>query len=231
MKFSTLTITALVGLLSAGSSVANDDRRTWAFDVYLDDKAIGYHNFAVAEEGTRTVLETEAEFDVKFLFVTAFRYKHSNTEIWSDGCLDELYATTDNNGELLTVTGAEESKAFEVSSKRGEQTLDGCVRSFAYWNPAILEADRLLNSQTGEYEDVDVQLEGEDLINVAGQEVSANRYRVSVSRGDIFLWYTKSDNTWVALDAPAKGKRRIRYQATDISNLKTELTTLAGVRS
>ncbi len=231
MKFSSMLPIAIIGLASVGAAFANNDKRTWEFDVYLDDKAIGYHNFEVANQGARTVLETEAEFDVKFLFVTAFRYKHSNTEIWSDGCLDELYATTDNNGELLTVTGAEESKAFEVSSKRGEQTLSGCVRSFAYWNPDILEADRLLNSQTGEYEDVDVQLEGEDLIKVAGQEVVANRYRVSVSRGDIFLWYTKSDKTWVALDAPAKGKRRIRYQATDISNLKTELTTFAAARS
>ncbi|MDJ0758934.1 MAG: DUF6134 family protein [Woeseiaceae bacterium] len=231
MKYSASIFIVFLGLASASSSFANNERRTWAFDVYLDDKAIGYHNFEIANEGKRTVLETEAEFDVKFLFVTAFRYKHSNTEIWSGGCLDEIYATTDNNGERLTVSGAGERQAFEVSSTRGEETLDGCVQSFAYWNPAILSADRLLNSQTGEYEAVDVQLVGEDLISVAGQDVPADRYRVSVRRGDIFLWYTKTDQTWVALDAPAKGKRRIRYQATDISNLKADQPAIAGTRS
>ena len=216
MKHSIRLLVAALGLVSAGAAVANVETRKWAFDVYLDDKAIGYHTFEVADRGSRTVLETEAEFDVKFLFVTAFQYRHRNTEIWSDGCLNEIYATTNNNGERLTVSGMEGQTAFAVSSKQGEETLDGCVQSFAYWNPDILDADRLLNSQTGEYEAVDVELVGEDVLNVAGEDVVTDRYRITLRRGDIFLWYTKDDRTWVALDAPAKGKRRIRYEAKAI---------------
>ncbi len=233
MKHLIRILIATLGLASAGAAVANLETRKWAFDVYLDDKAIGYHTFEVADRGSRIVLETEAEFDVKFLFVTAFQYRHRNTEIWSDGCLDEIYATTNNNGERLTVSGMEEEEqaTFAVSSKQGEETLDGCVQSFAYWNPAILDADRLLNSQTGEYERVNVELVGEDVLNVAGEDVVTDRYRISLRRGDIFLWYTKGDRTWVALDAPAKGKRRIRYEAKAIPATSNDRPVLARAES
>lgn len=219
---------ALTSLLLAHPVLATDNTREWNFDVFLDDKPIGYHNFEVADRGSRTVLQTEAAFDVKFLFVTAFRYQHQNTEIWSNGCLDAINATTNNNGERLTVTGEEDERRFEVSGKQGNAELEGCVRSFAYWNPAILESDRLLNSQTGEYEPVDITLEGEEVINVGDRELVADRYRVSVRRGDIYLWYTQRDKTWVALDAPAKGDRRIRYQAKQIPSLSSERQILAG---
>ena len=219
---------AMAALLLAFPAVAKDSTREWNFDVYLDDKPIGYHKFEVVDRGSRTVLQTEAAFDVKFLFVTAFRYQHQNTEIWSDGCLDAINATTNNNGERLTVSGEETERRFEVSGKKGDVKLEGCVRSFAYWNPAILEADRLLNSQTGEYEPVDITLDGEEVINVGGRELLADRYKVSVRRGDIFLWYTQRDNTWVALDAPAKGDRRIRYEAKQVPTLSGARQMMAG---
>lgn len=218
----------LAALLFTATADASDNVREWDFDVFLDDKPIGYHTFEVADRGPRTVLQTEAAFDVKFLFVTAFKYRHQNTEIWSDGCLDAINASTNNNGERLTVSGEEAEQRFEVSGKQGELALDGCVRSFAYWNPDILEADRLLNSQTGEYEPVEIALEGEEVVTVDGQEVVADRYRVSVRRGDIYLWYTKQDKTWVALDAPAKGERRIRYQAKQVPSLADDRQMMAG---
>ena len=224
-------ITALATLLLSVNALANNNTREWKFDVFLDDKPIGYHKFEVDDRGSRTVLQTEAAFDVKFLFVTAFSYQHQNTEIWSDGCLDAISATTNNNGERLTVSGEEAEQQFEVSGKQGEIALDGCVRSFAYWNPDILQADRLLNSQTGEYEPVNITLDGEEVINVGGRELVADRYRVSVRRGDIYLWYTQQDKTWVALDAPAKGDRRIRYRAKQVPDLASERQMMAGTDS
>ena len=218
----------IILLLVAGSASATDDTREWNFDVFLDDKPIGYHNFEVADRGSRTVSQTEAEFDVKFLFVTAFEYQHQNTEIWSGGCLDAINATTNNNGERLTVNGEEAEQRFEVTGKQGDMALDGCVQSFAYWNPSILDAERLLNSQTGEYEPVDIAREGEDVIEVGSQEVVADRYRVSVRRGDIYLWYTQESKTWVALDAPAKGDRRIRYQARQVPGVPADRQMVAG---
>ncbi|MEO1201858.1 MAG: DUF6134 family protein, partial [Pseudomonadota bacterium] len=62
----------------------------WRFQVFLNDKPIGYHSFSVENDGRDQVLTTEASFDVKLLFITAFRYRHENTETWRDGCLQSM---------------------------------------------------------------------------------------------------------------------------------------------
>lgn len=188
----------------------------WQFDVLLDGKPIGFQTFDVQQDGSTKILTTEASFDVKFLFVTAFRYRHQNTEVWKDGCLSSIEAATNSNGKKFEVRGATVDDGFSLQSAAGETMLPGCVQSFAYWNPEVLESTQLLNSQTGVYENVSLSLEGPDQITVAGELVDARRYRLSAKAGDITLWYAASDNTWLGLEAPAKGGRKILYQAVTV---------------
>ena len=215
---SRLLLTSLCALAAglataiARPASAAPETLNWTFGVLLDDREIGYHNFSVTRDGATNVVETEAKFDVRFLFVTAFRYRHRNTEIWNDGCLASIDATTDRNGDLLEVTGEQRLDGFSVSGLTGPVALPDCVRTFAYWNPAILESERLLNSQTGDYEDVAVTFEGEETVTVGGEPVDALRYRLSVEAGDITLWYSSGDRRWLALEAPARGGRTLRYR-------------------
>lgn len=188
----------------------------WQFDVSLNGKPVGYHSFEVRQSGSQQVLETEASFDVKFLFVTAFRYRHQNTEVWNNGCLSSIDATTDSNGKKLSVRGASLEDGFDLSSNAGSARLSGCVQSFAYWNPAVLDSEKLLNSQTGEYEDVTVTFEDREQIEVGGKPVDALRYRLSAKAGDITLWYSSEGKTWLGLEAPAKGGRTISYTAVAV---------------
>lgn len=188
----------------------------WEFEVLLDDKPIGVHTFDVARTADGRRLETEASFDVRFLFVTAFRYRHRNTEIWRGGCLANIDAVTDNNGERLAVSGDVTEASFRVASSRGTESLSGCVRTFAYWNPEILAADRLLNSQTGEYEAIEVVYAGADTVQVGGTAIDADRYTLTASGGDIRLWYSSDDQRWLALEAPARGGRTIRYRPLSV---------------
>jgi hypothetical protein len=202
--------------------------KQWHFDVALDGKPIGFHTFDLQHDGSKQVLMTEASFDVKFLFITAFRYRHQNTEIWNDGCLSSIDASTDSNGKQLDVRGEISEEGFDVLSAEGSATLPSCVQTFAYWNPAILESQRLLNSQTGAYEDVTVTLEGPEQLAVAGGRIDALRYRLSAQAGDITLWYSREDNTWVGLEAPAKGGRKLRYQAVVVPDGGTSRQLVAN---
>lgn len=218
---STKLIAGLAACLAVSAAVAETEApaRAWEFDVALDGKPIGSHTFELQQDGSQQVLTTEARFDVKFLFVTAFRYRHQNTEIWNDGCLSSIDASTDNNGDLLAVQGTAADGQFDVTTAQGASSLPACVQTFAYWNPDILDARRLLNSQTGEYEDVQAIYEGPDRIDVAGDQVEAFRYRLSARAGDIVLWYSTDEKTWLGLEAPAKGGRTISYRAVSVPNV------------
>ncbi len=206
----------LILLLATSSSQASELVDAFEFDVFLDKKPIGYHSYELTRDGERTVLSTEAKFDIKVLFVTAFRYFHQNKEVWSGDCLVEIEAQTDSNGKLSAIAGQQAEAGFELAKGDSRETLDGCVKSFAYWNPSILEADRLLNAQTGDYESVESRFDGEETLTIGGQKIETRRYRLTSRRGDILLWYAADGGQWLALDAPARGERRIRYEARDV---------------
>lgn len=219
MRKSVITITFLLTLAASAISAhayAAGDSATWRFRVLLDDREIGFHRFEIADTSEGRKLETEASFDVRILFVNAFRYRHRNVEIWNDGCLSRVSAVTDRNGERLEVFGERRAPGFAVVTADGEQSLPECVSTFAYWNPSILEASRLLNTQTGEYEDVEASYEGDDRVRIGDLDVEAERYRLGTKAGDITLWYAKGDRRWLKLEAPARGGRTLRYEPVDV---------------
>ena len=60
-----------------------------------------------------------------------------------------LDARTDDNGTRIPVNAAQRDTRFNVETAGKRESVDGCVMTFAYWNPRVLGATRLLNSQTG----------------------------------------------------------------------------------
>lgn len=206
---STLLLVAVSLFLAARPADAVAPRE-WRFKVFLEDKAIGEQVFRLSEDAGRARLLTEASFDVKILFFTAYTYRHRNEEIWRDGCLERIESTTDDNGEPFRLLGRAGSDGFVVETGKFNATLPSCVRSFAYWNVDYLKAPKLLNSQTGEYEDVTVRALGEDLLDVNGTTVRARRYVLEGPRVRIDLWYSL-ENDWLALESVSKGGRKLRY--------------------
>jgi hypothetical protein len=199
---------ALAMLATAG--VAQGQR--WDFQVFLDNTPIGYHHFALRDvgEGQRE-LKSEARFDVKFLFINAYRYVHDATERWRGNCLSELIASTNDNGTNTPVLASPREGRFNVETGGKRQSVEGCVMTFAYWNPDILTQKRLLNPQTGRLEAVTITPLGEDNVVMRGATVPAWRYRISGPKHPIDLWYGAERN-WLALQSTVDGGRRLRYQ-------------------
>ena len=208
-----VSIAALVlSTLAATASVqAATEPRVWDFRAYLDDKPIGYHRFTLREQGDARELKSESRFEVKVLFVTAYRYAHDATEQWRGNCLDSMTARTDDNGDRPTVDAKMESGQLAVVRGGAASSIPGCVMSFAYWNPQMLRQARLLNAQTGEFEPVKISALGDENIVVRGATVAAKRYRITGPKNPIDLWYSPSDE-WLALESTIAGGRRLRYR-------------------
>ena len=176
----------------------------WSFRVYLDDRPIGQHIFQVQRAGDDLEVTTEARFDVKLLFITAYRYRHRATESWRGNCLSRLDALTDDNGTQVSVRAEQSGARFRVLSQQGPLLAEGCVMSYAYWNPAILRQSRLLNAQTGLYEPVTITLLGGEDLMVRGTSQRTLRYRITGAKHPIDVWYGPG-NIWVALQSTLDG--------------------------
>ena len=183
----------------------------WRFKVFLDEQEIGYHTVTVNLDKTRATVQIEASFDVKFLFFTAYRYQHNNQEIWENNCLQTIESHTNDNGDIFYVTGQREDQRLALKTHGGAQTLQGCVRTFAYWDPRLLQARRLLNAQTGEYLDVVTDFIGNDELIINGDSIVARRYRLRSTDVVIDLWYSQNMH-WLALQTTTEGGNQLRYQ-------------------
>jgi hypothetical protein len=183
----------------------------WRFKVYLEDKEIGFQNFFVAESAGMKQLRSVANFEYKLLFLDLFHYQHETSEIWAGDCLQSINARTDANGKPFRVDGRQEQGRFRVKKQDGEASLPGCVMSFAFWNPKVLEQTNLLNAQDGELLEVDISNPVFEELEVLGELRPSYRYRLAAGALDLDLWYS-TDKEWLALETEVQGGRTLRYE-------------------
>lgn len=203
-------LTALLVVSAPMQSPATDNVQSWNFAVSLDDKPIGHHRYSVERSGDQWRVESRARFDVKFLYVTVYRYAHDNDELWNGDCLVQLHARTDDDGTRRNVSAEPAPDGMVLQRDTRRERAPDCVMSFAYWNPKILGANQLLNPQTGELTPVRVTAMGIETLRVRDQSVEARRYRIAADRIEIDVWYAPGDD-WVALQSTTESGRVLRY--------------------
>ena len=208
--FVALLMSFIYAAIPANASANAGAEQQWRFRVYVDDKPISYHHFTITQAGEFEQLTTQAQFDVEFLKIPLFRYRHENTERWSSQCLNSITSTTDENGTLFRVDGSVTDTGFRISSNAGESTLPACISTFAYWDKSFLQHNRLLNSQTGEYLEVGVDELPEQSLMIGNTSVAVNRYRLTADEIDIEVWYSGNDQ-WLGLQSTTGNGRLIRY--------------------
>jgi len=208
-------ICALLPVFAAGADAppAAGAGAGGTFRVLLDGKPIGQHRFsatASAGDSSERTMVSEATFAVRFLGMTVYRYQHRAVEHWRGDCLVALSADTDDNGQRTRVSARAQGERFEVSAP-APQDERGCVMSFAYWNPALLAQQRLLNAQTGRIEPVRVSALGDDTLTVGERTVRASGWRISGPAQPIDVWYSPQGD-WLGLDTRVEGGRTLSYR-------------------
>ena len=169
----------------------------WKFNAILNDKVIGQHTF-IYEDG-KTVSNANFKFEY---FLMDFSYQHKSTETLADDCLKTISSKTDDDGDLYEVSGHIEANQFLVTTNNETTELPLCVMTFAYGNPKILEQKKLMNSQNGEYLDVDIRFLREEKHMVKGKEILTSLWQIEAKGDDgdllVQLWYDENMN-WVSL--------------------------------
>jgi hypothetical protein len=193
---SSASLFCMLLLLAAGAAPASETRID--FEVLLDSRSVGTHRFDIhrTADGTQQV-SSVAAFDVKFLGLPLYRYRHQATERWTQGCLAQIDSSTDDNGRRLQLA---------------RRLREGCVSSYAYWDPQVLLRQReLLNPQTGELDQVQVEAMGEEMLMVRGAAQRADRFRLRSGKLVIELWYSKAGQ-WLQLQSTTDSNRQLRYR-------------------
>jgi len=215
MKVTLLCALALVAAplaVQAADAAAPPASRVYAFNAFLDDKLIGTHRFTVTGAPAARLVDSEADFAVKFIGIIAYRYHHHAQEQWAGDCLKSLDASTDDDGKPTSVKLVKTGDANEITTNAGSKSEPGCLMTYAYWNPAMREQKRLLNPQTGKVDAVTIARVGASHVTVGGKDVAAVDWRISGGESPVDVWISEQGD-WVGLDSMvSKGKHKLSYR-------------------
>ncbi len=204
LGFARLSNGLAIALLATGlfgataPSAAADDRNQisaahkqsdFGFNVLREGDAIGHHSIDFTRRGDDLIVDVNIDLEVKFAFITVYRYTHRNQEIWRDGKLQSINTQTDDDGTKHWVKGQATDQGFALSSDSGNALLPSDVLPSSYWHPETPKAEALLNTQTGELAQIDVAASAtkSDLPMPWGSQ-AARSFEVS-GDVDLNLWY------------------------------------------
>lgn len=176
-----------------------------------NDSPMGSHTVRFTREGDTLIMEKEIRLEVTLAFITAYRYEHSNREVWKDGRLIAIDTKTDDDGDQYWLRGRATDEGFLVEGTRGTVLAPADIIPTSYWNIATTKATQLLDTQRGLIMDVRIEDKGEEMVETATGPLQARHHTINIlsnlpgSTDKIELWYDAA-GAWVALGFQAKGQ-------------------------
>ena len=136
--------------------------------------------------------------------------RYEDQETWKGGCLARIASRTEEHGHVTTVAGRQEGDVFRIDGDT-KGRLQGCVMSFAYWNPRVLKQASLINVQTGASTPITVHALDKEAYTVRGASVEATHYRIDTARNKIEVWYSP-DGEWIGLRSTSQQGHVLAYR-------------------
>ena len=203
------TLTGVLLLLLIQSSSALETpietvEKNLDFKVFINDREVGSHKFRLLQQGENLQVSSTMHLDFKVLMIKKIKYLHQAEEVWQGGCLVSLKSQTQKQGKTITVNATSGANGLVVTNAEGSQAIEGCARGFAYWNPQLLEADFLLNAESGQYLPVEISSSLSEQSNITHMLIAG-------PEADVRLQYDAAGN-WLSLESKLQIGGLIRYQ-------------------
>ena len=167
-------------------SVPEEDRLSFA--VWREGSRIGTHVMRFRRGGGALTVESRVDVEVKFAFLTLYRYAGLRREVWRDGALVAFDSETDDDGRTISVRVRPAAGGLLAEGSEGNFPHPSSAIPFTLWNRAIVEGRPLFDPEDGK----PVRVEAEPLgvsPPPGAATAAAHRFRLT---GDVDheLWYT-----------------------------------------
>lgn len=215
MKIFYLSFLFLIFSVSSGYGAPIPEDGKLKFKIERNGSDFGTHilHFSRDEKG-RTVVDIEINMSAGFGPFTLFRYEHTNREIWNGDQIISLESETNDDGESCFVSADWGEQNVKVTYQDGAYRAPAATTySTSYWNPVMLEAEQLVNSQKGQLEDITVTATGPRSMKIGGENRMADGYIINANV-PIKIWYDQKTGQWTGLDFEIRGSRLTYHRIT-----------------
>ena len=209
------------GMASASTSTQATTSKSMSFSVYRNGSRIGDHRLVIEQVGQRTMVDIDIAFDVKFAFVTLYRYRHNNREVWDNQGLVNFKSTTDDDGERHVVAAERIGDMLHVAGTGSSLKVPASTLPTTYWHRSFVDTNRWIDTQAGRLINAEVVARGAETIKAAGRMIDADRFALQGDL-DLELWY--QGEQWVKLRFTASDDSVIDYELDSATGLISELS-------
>jgi hypothetical protein len=167
------------------------------FDVVREGKRVGTH--VVGFQGVPNDLVVTSKFNLKIdiLFINAYSFEYSSKANWKDSILHDLSVLVDDNGEKFSLEAKKRSNYLTVSNDQESFQIPLPIYPTNHWNAGVLGQNKVLNTLTGELNNVEIIEKGYEMVETGQGKVKAMRYAYT---GDLEteIWYDDKKR-WVGM--------------------------------
>jgi Family of unknown function (DUF6134) len=185
-------IAATIGVLLFGVS-GQACAETMRFAITRNGDQIGTHSIQINRAGSEISVNIATDLVVKVLFVTAYRFQHTESEHWVNGRLVALDSTTDNNGTRHQVSIVTKASGLEMEADGKASRVDRNIIPASLWNPELMRRSVMLDTQDGDIVPLSVVDQGMEELAIEARVVKAHRYTIK-SRFSQDVWYDEQQH-------------------------------------
>ena len=123
--------------------------------------------------------------------------------------IDQINVEIDDNGDPFRFQARQRGGVLRIQSESGRAEFPGPLFPTNHWNARVLDANRVLNTLTGDVHEVRIVAEGRELVATERGDVVATKYAYS-GEFESEVWYDEQGR-WVKMRFDGKDGVPIEY--------------------
>jgi Domain of unknown function (DUF6134) len=196
-----------------------DDAGGYTFTVLKDGDPVGHHRFVFDRDGDRIEIREATEIEIKLAMIPIYTFEHQARELWQDGRVIQVDATTNDNGEKLDISVRPDGQGYVRTVNGRVDRFDASKRILAVWNKDTLKHHDFFSVVEDQTLKVSFQQIGPEKLTLHGQVLEVDHYRM-VGDEERDLWFDSAGQI-VKVEFQRHGAD-ITYVRDQLSPLKPE---------
>ena len=217
MKFFFLSIGFLFLSLTASIGHVNhySDFNRLEYELFRNNKLIGFHNYDFLRSGDLLTVNSSVEFKITKLGVDLYKYKANSKEEYVNNKFTNFSSKTNQNNKEkyvnIAINQSKNTLNIDGSSYKGETKIDHIVGT--WWNHEMVKANAQISAISGRVIQQNVTFIGKEKIEIGNKTFNALRFNFKSSDENLpekkklntDVWYEEDTLLWLKVSFDKQG--------------------------
>jgi hypothetical protein len=198
------------------------DIKSLEYELYRNDKLIGFHNFDFEKNNEELTVKSVVEFKITKLGVDLYNYSATSTEEYKNGIFTNYSSKTNQNKKEkyvnININEEKNELVIDGSSYKGKTSVEFLVGT--WWNHQLIKAKAQISGISGRIIEQKVIFKGKKNIKINEQDFIALHFNFSSSNKDLppekklntDIWYDEETKVWLKASFNKMGQWEYRLK-------------------